>query len=253
MSYLVGNYVFSWVNNRKAWFSGICPEDNSTVFIVLVAHLDLMVLSVDGNLTAVSVRNAVCSNEVKECTFSPSINPISRHMVNNAELPETFIERQEHFIDKKRRQEARRQVTSVSAHSRSTFTLLLYKSFCSVVPLIWYPAHEQEERECTFCPATGNTDSVLAASHLAGRLTESAEDRTERLAFKDAESREYNRDALGKHLYSQFTFRPEINPISKRIAKVCKWMSGTSRPLQLYRVCGCAQTNNASLEKRTGP
>lgn len=79
---------------------------------------------IEDALTVVSVRNAVCTKEAKECTFSPSINPASRLMVDNGEIPQTFIERQEHFIDKKRRQEARRHVASVSKQNRYIHTYM---------------------------------------------------------------------------------------------------------------------------------
>ncbi|GMH44293.1 hypothetical protein BSKO_12227 [Bryopsis sp. KO-2023] len=133
-------------------------------------------------------KNAAKHNADKDCTFNPAINPLSKKMIEHTEVPDDFLERQRYFDEKKREQETARQI-------------------------------ELEDQECTFSPYTGSADDVLAASRLAGRLAETVEDRVERLAFKDAESRDCNRDALAKQHYSECTFHPEINPNSKKLGK----------------------------------
>ena len=78
----------------------------------------------------------------------------------------------------------------------------------------------QEEEECTFVPKTNNTADVLAASRFAGRLTEDGDEFLERLAHKDLESKEAKLHAMSNAEMAVYTFKPEINSISKLIGKV---------------------------------
>jgi hypothetical protein len=52
-------------------------------------------------------------------------------------------------------------------------------------------------------------------------LEETYLERIERLAYKDQQKVSATRQALAQTLYSDCTFKPSINPKSKRIAKVC--------------------------------
>ncbi|CAD7703782.1 unnamed protein product [Ostreobium quekettii] len=123
-----------------------------------------------------------------ECTFTPNINPCSSQLIGQAQLPENFLERQQYFENMQREKQRILQT-------------------------------EMEDRECSFRPNTGNACEVLAGSKLADRLYESAEERVERLAFKDQDSRQWSRDALSHHHYAQFTFKPQINSRSKKIGQ----------------------------------
>ncbi len=69
-------------------------------------------------------------------------------------------------------------------------------------------------KECTFQPDIGNTDDVLIQTRPA-RLGETEEQRYLRLSKTDSEDVERVRAAISESYYAQFTFRPEINELSK--------------------------------------
>lgn len=78
----------------------------------------------------------------------------------------------------------------------------------------------QEDGDCTFSPDTGGAVQVLAGSaeHWE-QLTESHREKVERLACRDAQRKEAAATAAAQQYYSQFPFRPNLNPRSLRLAK----------------------------------
>ena len=61
-------------------------------------------------------------------------------------------------------------------------------------------------------------------------LEETYLERIERLAYKDQQKVSSTRQALAQTLYSECTFKPDINLRSKRIAKVGIPIAGCSVP-----------------------
>ena len=79
--------------------------------------------------------------------------------------------------------------------------------------------HLQEDAACTFSPDTAASQPVLAlAAHPHGQ--ETYLERVERLAFKDKQRQDACRSATADHYYAQFSFKPQINERSRRIARV---------------------------------
>ena len=77
----------------------------------------------------------------------------------------------------------------------------------------------QEDKQCTFSPETGTAAHVLAASEQP-HARESFLDKVERLATLDKQKQDACREATAEHYYAQFSFQPQINARSKRIANV---------------------------------
>lgn len=120
------------------------------------------------------------------CTFAPSINPTSVRIIQTADVPQGFLERQRYF-DRLARE--KRQLLQLAV----------------------------EDEQCNFAPGvSGNYVGALARY---SQDDESGAERLERLAFRDRERAEASRQALAEHLYGQFTFQPEINPRSRRMGK----------------------------------
>ncbi len=69
-------------------------------------------------------------------------------------------------------------------------------------------------KECTFHPKIGNADDVLIQTN-AARLVETEAERFHRLSRADSEAVDRVRTAISESYYSQFTFRPELNDMSK--------------------------------------
>ena len=79
--------------------------------------------------------------------------------------------------------------------------------------------HLQEDAACTFAPDTAASQPLLAvAAHPHGQ--ETYLERVERLAFKDKQRQDACRSATADHYYAQFSFKPQINERSRRIARV---------------------------------
>lgn len=79
--------------------------------------------------------------------------------------------------------------------------------------------HLQEDAACTFAPDTAASQPLLAvAAHPHGH--ETYLERVERLAFKDKQRQNACRSATADHYYAQFSFKPQINERSRRIARV---------------------------------
>lgn len=77
----------------------------------------------------------------------------------------------------------------------------------------------QEDKQCTFSPETGTAAHVLAASEQP-HARESFLEKVERLATLDKQKQDACREATAQHYYAQFSFQPQINARSKRIASV---------------------------------
>lgn len=121
--------------------------------------------------------------EARRHSFAPRINPRSEKLVEGG-----FEERQERAkeVAKHKRAELERRVA--------------------------------EAEHCTFQPAIGNAEQVLAHTRPA-LVTESAEERYERLASRDKVTIDTVRAAMQEEYYRQFSFEPELNPVSRRIGR----------------------------------
>jgi hypothetical protein len=125
-----------------------------------------------------------------ELTFTPKITSKSARVVDqlarDGKIGVGFLERQHEFRDKVARR--------ASKHS----TL--------------------EDEECTFSPDIGNAANILRQSRHAHKLIETPEERAERLAFEDADRKRTGQREREREYYSQFTYEPELNEKSRRLA-----------------------------------
>ena len=76
-------------------------------------------------------------------------------------------------------------------------------------------AHKSSLEEHSFKPEIGKAASMLA-EELEGETTE---DRLQRLAYRDKDHILSSRETIKEQYYSQFNFKPEINPISKELGQ----------------------------------
>ena len=79
-------------------------------------------------------------------------------------------------------------------------------------------AARKEDEECTFHPAIGNADDILVHTRPT-RLGETKEEMVERLSKHEKERIDRAREAMKEQYYSQFSYKPEIDALSK----VCAW------------------------------
>jgi hypothetical protein len=70
------------------------------------------------------------------------------------------------------------------------------------------------EPEYPFKPRVGANSSLLLAGD---RENETEEEKIDRLAYKDKERQELSREAMQEMYYSQFSFKPNINKVSKQL------------------------------------
>eukprot|EP00743_Colponemidia_sp_Colp-15_P009571 GILK01010468.1.p1 GENE.GILK01010468.1~~GILK01010468.1.p1 ORF type:complete len:699 (-),score=140.42 GILK01010468.1:90-2186(-) len=75
-----------------------------------------------------------------------------------------------------------------------------------------------DERDQTFAPHVNRTSQILAASKTA-RAGETYLEKIERLHHKDKQRVEMIRHSMAQQYYGQFQFKPDINPISKKLAR----------------------------------
>jgi hypothetical protein len=127
----------------------------------------------------------------QDCTFSPHINPTSQKIVEESEMfagpKRDFLHRQSEWNKRqRRRQELDRQVVEAAT-------------------------------AVTFKPKINETSEAIVSSKKKGEETE--EERLQRLAYQDLQRKEAMRKAMEKQLQSQYSFKPEINPVSKAIGK----------------------------------
>ena len=125
-----------------------------------------------------------------ELTFAPKITSKSARVVDqlarDGKIGVGFLERQHEFRDKMARRAAEQSAL--------------------------------EDEECTFSPDIGNAASILRQSRHVHRLVETPEERAERLAFEDADRKRVGQREREREYYSQFTYEPELNEMSRRLA-----------------------------------
>ena len=118
--------------------------------------------------------------------FKPQINANSNRMVSDKpEYKRDFVTRQELL-----RQEQERQ-------------------FDAVVERV-----EAETNQCTFKPSIGNANEVLVHTR-PSRLGENEADVVDRLSRQDRKRIERHREEMEQRYYSQFKFKPKLNPHSR--------------------------------------
>ena len=125
-----------------------------------------------------------------ELTFTPKITSKSARVVDqlarDGKIGVGFLERQHEFRDKMARRAAEQSAL--------------------------------EDEECTFSPDIGNAANILRQSRHVHRLVETPEERAERLAFEDADRKRVGQREREREYYSQFTYEPELNEKSRRLA-----------------------------------
>ncbi|KAG4053450.1 hypothetical protein PC123_g11395 [Phytophthora cactorum] len=130
---------------------------------------------------------------LNEQPFAPQISETSRKIVEQKpEFKMDFVARQEYF------------------QSRDQEKMEAREGFCDMD----YARGEK----LTFKPDIGNADGVL--KHLRpDRCTESCQQKLYRLTYNDQREAELKKQRLREEQYAQFTFTPEINPVSKALGR----------------------------------
>jgi hypothetical protein len=130
--------------------------------------------------------------EEQQCTFKPAVNPLSHRLVQEAEASQELpagvfnrLQRAAEVSDERRRERLQQQ---------------------------------REEEKKLFQPTTSEANDILLSARSA-RLHESELERTERLAYVDAKRREALITQLAQQHYSQYTHKPQIDPISAQLAR----------------------------------
>ncbi len=125
--------------------------------------------------------------ETKDLTFQPQLNPNSVKIAQESNLftQADFLKRQEMY---KMREKEKQQMKS------------------------------PRQGDFTFSPQISQTSKLLIAAK-TNRGGETLEEKMERLAYKEKKKMEHLKDCLQEKYYSQFNYQPEINAISKSIAK----------------------------------
>ena len=135
-------------------------------------------------------QQAYAQEKANQLTFQPHMSRGSKDIISSKSdyMGSTFIERQE----KQQKQKEKDRSQRIQQHMDSS--------------------------ECTFHPDTGSASEVLRHTR-PHRLNESNLERIERLYRQDVTNKEQKRMALRKRHDSVCTFKPEINLISKSLAK----------------------------------
>jgi len=135
-------------------------------------------------------RSSALDDEDGNLTFAPKITRKSERVVDElarqGKMGADFFERQRDFSDKvaRRAQEKRAMV----------------------------------DDEYTFMPDIGNAASVLRRGRHVHKLLETPEERSDRLAVKDAERKRAAQRVREREHYAQFTYEPELNDKSYELA-----------------------------------
>ncbi|OWZ05033.1 hypothetical protein PHMEG_00022951 [Phytophthora megakarya] len=125
--------------------------------------------------------------------FAPNINETSRKIVEQKpEFKMDFVARQEYF------------------QSRDQEKMEALEDFCD-------KGYARGER-LTFKPNIGNAEGVLQQLR-PERCTESSQQKLYRLAYNDQREAELKKQRLREEEFAQYTFKPEINPVSKALGK----------------------------------
>lgn len=132
-------------------------------------------------------RQEVAADEASRLTFEPRVNASSASLVAaNPRLQAGFLERQRDFVRDKEQRLAR--------------------------------ARDAEAEECTFKPKTSDAGALL--SYTRPELSaETERDRADRLATRDADRGRKLKQAISDEYYSQFSHKPRINALSKRLGR----------------------------------
>lgn len=127
--------------------------------------------------------------EAEKHSFAPRISETSAKLVaDNPIMYGSFLERQQRFEREKKRREALRGDLDANGAAK----------------------------DCTFRPDIGNADDVLLARR-PGRIVESQQATLERLTYRDSKQKEMAQTAMQEEYYSKFTFKPELNTVSRRL------------------------------------
>ncbi|KAH7460800.1 uncharacterized protein KRP23_14506 [Phytophthora ramorum] len=130
---------------------------------------------------------------LNEQPFAPKISDISRKIVEQKpEFKMDFVARQEYF------------------QSRDQEKMETLEGFCDM-------DFARGER-LTFKPDIGNADGVLKQLR-PDRRTESSHQKLYRLTYNDQREAELKKQRLREEQYAQYTFKPEINPVSKALGR----------------------------------
>ncbi|KAI9991684.1 hypothetical protein PInf_017033 [Phytophthora infestans] len=130
---------------------------------------------------------------LNEQPFAPQISETSRKIVEQKpEFKMEFVARQEYF------------------QSRDQEKLEALEEFCD--------KDYARGEKLTFKPDIGNADGVL--KHLRpDRCTESSQQKLYRLTYNDQREAEFKKQRLREEQYAQYTFKPEINAVSKALGR----------------------------------
>ncbi|KAL3660657.1 hypothetical protein V7S43_014411 [Phytophthora oleae] len=130
---------------------------------------------------------------LNEQPFAPKISEISRKIVEQKpEFQMDFVARQEYF------------------QSRDQEKMETLEGFCDMD----YARGEK----LTFKPDIGNAEGVL--KHLRpDRCTESSQQKLYRLTYNDQREVELKKHRLREEQFGKYTFKPEINPVSKALGR----------------------------------
>jgi len=128
------------------------------------------------------------------CTFKPNVHPISRS--NDAILAGNDLYTMQKDI-------VTRQYLMADMQREN-----LQKRAAEIIA----------KEGCTFAPKINQISQFLIEAD-PQRVNESEAERIERLSKKDAQKREIFQEQMQKAHYDQYTFKPEINKISKDIGK----------------------------------
>ncbi|KUF98590.1 Beta-secretase 2 [Phytophthora nicotianae] len=130
---------------------------------------------------------------LNEQPFAPQISETSRKIVEQKpEFKMNFVARQEYF------------------QYRDQEKMEALEGFCEM--------EDTRGEKLTFKPDIGNADGVL--KHLRpDRCSESSQQKLYRLTYNDQREAELKKQRLQEEQYAQYTFKPEINPVSKALGR----------------------------------
>ncbi|ETO61552.1 hypothetical protein F444_20455 [Phytophthora nicotianae P1976] len=130
---------------------------------------------------------------LNEQPFAPQISETSRKIVEQKpEFKMNFVARQEYF------------------QYRDQEKMEALEGFCEM--------EDTRGEKLTFKPDIGNADGVL--KHLRpDRCSESSQQKLYRLTYNDQREAELKKQRLREEQYAQYTFKPEINPVSKALGR----------------------------------
>ena len=205
----------SEMNNPDLTFSPALPESTEVLVqrrrtnrsdFEVTAGTDDVVERLSRSRTETMQRRAVSSDsfvraEAEECTFKPRLTANSARIVAESEFfsgpNRDFLHRQHSFAKKSAREledisQAREKPTFRPASSHSSF--LAGK------------------------PGGGAEDCFTPRSE-GGRSVASLQNTIDRLTYVDKERTEALRENLASQYHGQFSFKPEINPVSKILGR----------------------------------